>query len=164
MPTSLSAETVDDLLRRAIGEVIQGGNENSAKRGETTEIVGAVLELENPRARVSRTEKRRRISGAIAELCWYLRGTNDGATIAYWIPKYEKEFESDGRIHGGYGPRLFGDGTDNQVHNVIACLGRTPEPGAPSSRFSTDTTLHRIRDIAIFRARPRFSSCCEKDA
>jgi thymidylate synthase len=126
LPTSLSAETVDDLLRLATHAVFEEGVENSANRGGTTEIIGAVMELKNPRARLSRTEKRRRASGAIAELCWYLRGTNDGAAIAFWIPKYKEELEPDGSIHGGYGPRLFGEGADGQIRNIIDLLRNNP--------------------------------------
>jgi thymidylate synthase len=126
LPTSLAADTVDDLLRYAMRALLEEGVENNAKRGDTTEIIGAALEIRNPRARLSRTEKRRRASSVVAELCWYLHGTNDGSTISFWISKYEDEIEVDGKIHGGYGPRLFGNGADSQVHNIIKLLRENP--------------------------------------
>jgi len=126
MPVCRSADTMDDLLRHAIGAVRSEGTGNQASRGETIEVVGAVLELRNPRARLSRTEKRRRESAAVAELSWYLRGTNDGEAIAFWIPKYRDEFEDDGTVHGGYGPRLFGDGADAQILNIVSMLRDNP--------------------------------------
>jgi thymidylate synthase len=123
---SVEADTLDDLLRDAMQGILEFGEENSAKRGETKEVIGAILSLSNPRARLSRTEKRRRASTAIAELCWYLRGTNEGDPITFWIPAYTQEVEDNGLIHGGYGPRLFGENEDAQVARVIEQLKAKP--------------------------------------
>ncbi|MEP7764377.1 thymidylate synthase [Sanguibacter sp. 26GB23] len=58
----------------------------------------------------------------LAELCWYLSGSNHAAGIVPYLPDYQRFMEADGTIHGGYGPRLFGNGADNQVHNAISRL------------------------------------------
>jgi thymidylate synthase len=150
LPTSRMADTLDDLLRHAITAVLDEGGNNSAKRGDTIEVIGAVLELSNPRARLSRTEKRRRVSGAVAELCWYLRGTNEGEPIAFWLPNYRDEFEPDGTVHGGYGPRLFGDGPDAQVQNIIALLKESPSTRRAVIQVFDRHDLysgHRFKDV-----------------
>jgi thymidylate synthase len=147
VPTSLVADTVDDLLRHAIRAVIDDGETNVAKRGSTKEIIGAALEIRNPRARLSQTEKRRRTSSVIAELCWYLRGTNEAQPITFWIPKYANEVEADGTIHGGYGPRLFGDGADAQVRNITELLKDNP---------STRRAVIQLFDRADLLAKPRY--------
>jgi thymidylate synthase len=47
------------------------------------EIAGVLLEISNPRARLSRTETRGRIFSALGELLWYLSGSNEVDFIAY---------------------------------------------------------------------------------
>jgi thymidylate synthase len=42
------------------------------------------------------------------------------------MPKYVEELEEDGTIHGGYGPRLFGQDENAQIRNVIALLKESP--------------------------------------
>lgn len=138
----VEADTVDDLLRDAVGRVVTDGEENTAKRGSTKELLGASLELTNPRARLSRTEKRRRASSAVAELCWYLRGTNDGETIAFWIPMYRNEIESDGNVAGGYGPRLFGEGENAQVVRVTEMLRSNPNTRRAVIQLFDRSDLH----------------------
>ena len=123
---TVEAATVDDLMRDAVRMILDKGKENRAQRGSNLEIIGAAFELTNPRARLSQTEKRRRVSSAVAELCWYLGGTSNGEPIAFWIPEYRKEIEEDGLINGGYGPRLFGEGDGAQVVQVTEMLRINP--------------------------------------
>lgn len=143
------AETVDDLMRHCFEEVLRNGEQISPTRGGASEIVGAALELSNPRARLSRSESRRRVVSAIAELCWYLRGTNDAEPIVYYVGKYKKEVEPDGTIHGGYGPRLFGPRTDNQVHRIIEMLGSNPSSRRAVVQLfdRTDVASQRYKDV-----------------
>lgn len=120
------AATLDDLMRNATVMVLSDGVPLEANRGSTIEVIGAHLELTNPRSRLSRTETRRKIVSALAELCWYLNGTNDGKSIQYWIPQYDKEMEADGTIHGAYGPRLFDSAGGGQFSRVIEMLRDGP--------------------------------------
>lgn len=116
------ADTLDDLMRRVVQEIIDSGEENAPTKGRTLEIVAATLELTNPRARISRTETRRKVVSALGELCWYLSGSNDAEPISYYINQYNDYVELDGSIHGGYGPRLFGDGVNAQIWNIVDLL------------------------------------------
>lgn len=126
MALSLSENTVDDLLRSAFEAIQQHGQPISPTRGPATEVVGACLELTNPRARLSRTETRRREVSTIAELCWYLSGTNAAKPVVFYLQQYEQDMEEDGTIHGGYGPRLFGTGSDARLQTVIDSLKSNP--------------------------------------
>lgn len=63
---------------------------------------------------------------AIGELLWYLSGSNDADFITYYTPAYKKD-AVDGKVYGGYGPRLvkrpIRDGsTTNQIDNVVRVL------------------------------------------
>jgi thymidylate synthase len=99
-------KTVDDLLRYVLQNVEKYGEPVKASKGHTKEITGVVLELTNPRARLSRTESRGKLFSCIGELCWYLKGTNRTAFILHYIKAYKK-FSERGVVFGGYGPRLF---------------------------------------------------------
>ncbi len=106
---------------RVVTEAIQHhGRSNSPRRGPNRELTGVLLELTNPRARLSRTETRGRPFSCLGELCWYLAASNDVEFIAYYISRYREEAE-DGVIFGAYGPRLFGHAL-SQFTNVTQLL------------------------------------------
>lgn len=150
MPFSTQADTVDDLMRSCLNEILNNGQKISPSRGDATEIIGAALELTNPRARLSRSESRRKVVSAIAELCWYLRGTNDADPIVFYVgKKYEDEVESDGTIYGGYGPRLFGQGASNQVHRIIEMLSTRPSSRRAVVQLfdRADVASQRYKDV-----------------
>lgn len=115
------ADSLDDLLHLAYEFVLDHGHEVESTKGHSIETIGATLVLNNPRNRISRTESRYKYVTPLAELCWYLGGTNDASRITPYIELYEN-FVEDGVIYGGYGPRLFGEGDNAQVRNAIAAL------------------------------------------
>lgn len=86
MPICVEADTLDDLMRRAIEQLLETGQRaaDTPSRGPNIESLGARLQLTNPRARLSRTEARRRVVSAIGELAWYLRRVerSAGRTVA----------------------------------------------------------------------------------
>lgn len=130
--------TIDDLLREVYSAIREEGQPVSSTRAPSRELIGVSLELTVPRNRLSRTETRRNSRAGIAELCWYLSGTVDPAMILHWLPEYEKELEEDGTIHGAYGPRMFGTGTNAQFRTV--------------RRLLTDSSSSRRAVIQLFEA------------
>jgi thymidylate synthase len=121
----LSAETLDDLLLKLYKHLLRkrGSSDITPTKGPATEINGALLQIKNPRARLSRTEKKGTLFSCLGEFLWYLAGSNKVEFIEYYIHGYDA-FSDDGKtIFGAYGPRLFGlNGTINQVQNVIDTL------------------------------------------
>lgn len=93
----------------------------STKKGDSREAFGALLELTNPRARLSRSRSRARVFSALGELVWYLASSNSIDFIEYYIRCYTR-FSDDGKTaNGAYGPRLFG------AHDVYGrASSRTP--------------------------------------
>jgi thymidylate synthase len=122
---SFIAESLDDLLRRAIEAAVQRGEHVSASKGSNRELRGVTLELTRPRARLSRSESRGRVFSALAELLWYLSGSNATEHIAHYIGKYSA-YDEDGIIFGGYGPRLRGDNAHDQLGIVTQLLVERP--------------------------------------
>ncbi|MCP3962153.1 MAG: thymidylate synthase [bacterium] len=113
-------------MRSVIKELLEHGEQIEPSKGPASEITGVLLELTNPRARLSRTETRGKPLSCLGELCWYLAKTNDLAFISYYIPVYKRYADGD-VIFGGYGPRLFAAGGINQVANVIKRLRKRPD-------------------------------------
>lgn len=124
-------QSLDDILRKLYQRIIRSRNRPEASRGATREIVGALLELTNPRARLSRSETRAVLYTGIGELLWYLSRDNRLDFIQYYLPRYASDSDDGETIHGGYGPRLFGHRGINQIQNVIDRLG---DPKKRSSR------------------------------
>lgn len=123
----IKESTLDDLLNRVINKLLDSENRILATRGEATEITGVLLMLENPRARISRTEKKGHIFSCLGELVWYLSGSKEVQFISYYVPRYSEESDDGQTIHGAYGPRLLNmDGQYNQVENVIELLRKSP--------------------------------------
>ncbi|VVD60145.1 thymidylate synthase [Pandoraea communis] len=125
----LSADTLDDLLIRVYKRLLRrrGAAEINPSKGQATELNGVLLHIRQPRARLSRTERKGTFFSCLGEFLWYLSGTDEVAFIEYYIRGYDK-FSDDGKtIFGAYGPRLFGQNGTNQVENVITTLKARPD-------------------------------------
>ena len=97
-----------------------------ASRGANTEIIGVQLELDAPRARLSRTETRGRPFSALGEFLWYLTKDNRLEFIQPYIPAYADESEDGLTLYGGYGPRIFAQRGQDQLDDVIRQLRKSP--------------------------------------
>lgn len=116
-------QTLDDVMHSAINEILSHGERVQPTKGWITELTGVLLEIADPRARLSRTETRGKPFSCLGELCWYLAGSNDLEFISYYIPIYKKYSEGN-EIFGGYGPRLLDWKGMNQLVNVTDILRR----------------------------------------
>lgn len=123
----ISAPTLDDLLMRIFDKLLECDNRVIASRGNMKELIGVLLKIRDPRARLSRTETRGKMFSCLGEFLWYLSGRNDLDFITYYIPEYKK-FSDDGKtIHGAYGPRLFKMRNEiDQFSNVLKLLKSKP--------------------------------------
>lgn len=117
--------TLDDLMRGVLQTLTSKGDKICPTKGATRDLAGVSLVLANPRARLSRSEVRGKASSPIAELCWYLAGSDDLEHIAHYLPKY-RESADDGVLLGAYGPRLRGTGDGGQIRRVVEQLRRKP--------------------------------------
>jgi thymidylate synthase len=123
----IAADTLDDLLRRVITKVLTKGRRvETATRGANTELFGVLLQLNKPRARISRAEKRRTLFSCLGEFLWYVSKKNELAFISYYTDRYLDESEDGETVRTGYGPRLFANNGHNQFVNVIATLKQKP--------------------------------------
>src|SRR2546426_11367513 len=84
------ADTLDDLLRVVFSNLLKSENRIRPTRGQATELLGVLLQLNNPRARLSLTETKGRLSSCLGELLWYLARTKDLKFIAYYLRSEER--------------------------------------------------------------------------
>ncbi|MFC5862510.1 thymidylate synthase [Acidicapsa dinghuensis] len=115
------AATLDDLLHEVFRRLLATGRPVVASRGPNLEKTGALLELINPRARMSRTESRCLLFSALGELLWYLSGSNDLAFIKYYIPDYPEDGPGISTVRAAYGPRF-----EEKIDWVIDALRAKP--------------------------------------
>ena len=139
----IEGESLDDVLMSLYQALPSTATRNMCSRGETYEMLAVVLRIQNPRARLSRSENRGKPFSALGELLWYLSKKNDVEFIEEYIRAYAKEADEDGTIHGGYGPRLFAmRGSIDQISSVCELLRQKP-----SSRRAV-IQLFNAEDIA----------------
>ena len=86
MSLLISRVTLDDVMRCALQELLGRGEPVSPSKGDCRELRGVLLEITNPRARLSRSESRGQAFSCLGELCWYLSGANELEFIEYYIP------------------------------------------------------------------------------
>lgn len=121
----LKAKTLDDLLRQVFRKLLVSPAIDPS-RGRAREIAGAMLRLENPRARLSRSESKGKVFSALGELLWYLSGSNGLKFIEYYVPRYREESDDGETVYGGYGPRFFDMKGHDQLRNVVDTLTKNP--------------------------------------
>lgn len=120
MTLFVEADCIDDLIKEVHTSILSKGVRVTASKGDTLEILGVSLVLTNPIKRISRTESRSKIISCLGEFLWYLTGDNTLSFISHYIPLYKKFAEDNGRVHGGYGPRLFNmHSMYNQLDNIV---------------------------------------------
>lgn len=142
-----SADCLDDLLRDAIEALLAEGREVTARRGSCKELIGVMLHLRDPQARLSRTETRGRLFSAIGEFCWYMSGRGDLASIEYYLPRYREDAEQ-GILCGAYGPRLVGDRDGNQLAQIVRLLRDHPTSRRAAIRlFDAEDLRTGQRDV-----------------
>jgi thymidylate synthase len=145
----LSAGTLDDLLLKTFKKISQDGGRVKASKGWNTELFGVLLELENPVARLSRTETKGTVFSCLGETPWYLKRTNELSFIEYYISEYKKFSDDKKTIHGAYGPRIFNmRGGVDQMHSVTKLLRKkSSSRQAVIQIFNAEDLLKDYKDI-----------------
>ena len=106
----IKRETLDDVLLELYPVLLAISEGITAKlRGESTEILGALLEIEKPRARLSRSETLRKafqfVGRGRSGTC---RGPFASTSSNVMFRVTEMKPKGGVKVYGGYGPRLFG--------------------------------------------------------
>jgi thymidylate synthase len=140
-------KTLDDIMYDVFGALLKLPFKTESTRskgsGAFSEILGASIELENPRARLSRTDTKGKTFSALGELLWYLAASDDLAFITYYVEEYKNDSFDSQTIYGAYGPRFFKSASKHdQIKNVITLLKQKP-----TSRRAV-IQLFESRDIA----------------
>ena len=122
----ISGPILDDLLFKLFPKLLASTNRIPTSRGDAVEMVGVLLELRRPLARLSRSETRGKPFSCLGEFLWYFSRDNSLEFIRRYIPAYDDETEDGETVYGGYGPRIFRQRGLDQLLNVIGLLQRNP--------------------------------------
>jgi thymidylate synthase len=126
----LKAETLDDLLRKVYRLLLRSPYRVRSSKGRNREVPGVLLELKTPTARLSRTETRGTVFSCLGETLWYLSGSDQLESIAWYMPLYRKSSDDKRTIYGAYGPRLrLMRGKVDQLTAIIKLLKKKPQRG-----------------------------------
>ncbi|UOG29501.1 thymidylate synthase [Leptospira noguchii] len=106
----------------AYERIIQKGKQIKPTRGDAKELTGVLLEIKNPRARLSLTERRGLLFSCIGEFLWYMSGSDDLGFISYYLKEYFENSDDGKTLYGAYGPRIFDKNGINQFQNIISVL------------------------------------------
>lgn len=120
--------TLDDVMFRVLRSLLVSRRAISvqASRGATKELVGALIRVDDPRARLSIASIRSQLFSCLGELFWYLGGSGDLSHIEYYVRAYSDE-SSDGRtVPSAYGPRLYHMNGVNQLNSIVELLRANP--------------------------------------
>ena len=142
------AGTLDDILRELYPALMDLGAPVKASRGSNSELIGVQLELDTPRARLSRTETRGRPFSALGEFLWYLTKDNRLDFIRPYIPAYADDSDDGLKVHGGYGPRIFDQRGHDQLENAITQLrASSTSRRAVIQIFDAEDNAKRFKEV-----------------
>lgn len=131
MSFHVSLDSLEEIHRCLMQTLVEDPDCESAPRGKPIkELVAASFTLMNPRDRLIVSPAREVNYGfAVGELCWYLRGDTDLATMAYYNRRMS-QFSDDGKtINSAYGHRMFKQrwNGESQLTNVLNELRHDPD-------------------------------------
>ncbi|WP_368517311.1 thymidylate synthase [Rhizobium sp.] len=141
-------EGIDDVLMELYPALLAEGAETAGTRGRILEVLGVTLRIQNPLARVSRSQDRGKPFSALGELLWYLHGSDRLEFIEPYIPRYRDDADN-GVIHGAYGPRFSAmRGDINQIANIIQMLTDSPSTKrAVIQLFDAKDVTRRFKEV-----------------
>lgn len=146
----IESDDLDGVLWHAYESLLNHGHVvESSTKGSNVEIIGAGFQLNNPRARLSRSYNRGQAFSAIGEFIWYMSGSNEKAFVETYIGKAAyKDAGPDGILAGAYGPRLMGSGDNDQITTIISLLQEKPETRqAVIQLFDRSDLASRVSDL-----------------
>src|ERR1700757_480262 len=103
----ISDRILDDLLRKVFRRLLASKHQITASRGTTRELIGVLLKLERPRARLSRSETRGRAFSCLGEFLWYLSGTINSNSFVTTLRITRRNQTTEGPYTAGMAHAFF---------------------------------------------------------
>ena len=147
MSFNFTSDSLDEIHEHLMGALSKGFDYESAPRGKPIrEIIAATFTLTNPRNRIIGSKVRAVNYGfAVGELCWYLRGDNDLATMLFYNKRMAQFSDDNVTINSAYGARMFGERWNDagQFDNVVKELLADPDSRRAVMHINEPNDLRR---------------------
>jgi thymidylate synthase len=123
----VEGDSLDGVLYQLYPAIKADGHwHGGGTRGKSKELLGVLLKIKKPRARLSRSENRGKPFSCLGELLWYLSGSESLDFIRDYVGAYEAD-AVNGILEGAYGPRLMAmRGQINQLDSINTLLTKKP--------------------------------------
>lgn len=108
-----------EVYRASLDDARRSGVMTDQTKGKSFELLGHRLVLENARDRLILQHPRFDLPVALGHWLWMMAGRFDFESIRYYNPSAAKFTVDKFKMHGAYGPRLFGIGVNDQVSLAI---------------------------------------------
>jgi Thymidylate synthase len=119
----IAGNSMNEIYKQACRMLFLHGSDVGPRGLMTRELTNVQIELSDPRARIaSSTTRDMSMRYMVGELCFYLNGSTDLETIAYYGPFWRKVSDDDKTVNSAYGLRLFFEGGGGQFNYAIHCL------------------------------------------
>lgn len=147
---SYTVKDVNEALV-TIGRDLLTAPKRHSRAGETRELLGVQIVLEDPLSRVvMNPERKASLPAQIAETAWVLAGRNDVEFLSHYLPR-AAQFSDDGKVwRAAYGQRIrsFGPDKVDQLQHVIKLLKEQPNTRqAVISIYDPTIDVHPGKDI-----------------
>lgn len=126
-------QNLEDVWVHAALAVLQEGELVSPRGKQTVEIRGMQLIMESPCDRIPRLPVREfSLAYAMGEMAWYLSSDDSLPFIRHYAASYGNYSDDGKRLHGAYGPRIFGctqhvsDKPDPEFHKTETEIHKNP--------------------------------------
>lgn len=153
------------VYRAALQEVLQCGASTAQTKGDTEEILGHVFTIPDGRDRLLAAHPQFDLLIGIGHWLWIMAGRQDFESIRYYNRGADKFSADKFKMHGAYGPRLFGIGVFDQVNRQIELIRARGDsrravatvfsPEFDSFRKSVDGAEDEIPCTVALQFRPR---------
>ena len=116
----IEGNNINQVVYSAMNKVMTDGQVNDSRNGSVNVLYNTFATIKDPRSRhLSIDGRKSNIIAMMAEVFWIFAGMDEvNPYLSYFLPR-APDFSDDGKTwRGGYGPRIFGEKTE-QVQGVI---------------------------------------------
>jgi thymidylate synthase len=141
----------DGIYQDQLRHVLANGTRIEPTKGPCLDLIGHSFVLADPRDRIIYNPARDfDLLGAMGQWLWTMAGRMEFESIRYYNSKADRFSVDKFRMHGAYGPRLFGIGVFNQIPRLIEMVQeKNWTRRAVATVYSPEFDTFRVKEGAV---------------